>query len=152
MARRQNSHAISGVLAALATTVVLSVVACGTSPVGVEACQRIEKVRCESAPGCNIDLGHPVHNGDTPSKAVAACIRYYDDQCLHGLVTTTEPGTQDVDACINAITTGSCDVVKSPETNAACSFLIPPSAAPASPADAAATDSAAASDAQADGG
>src|SRR4029079_16340391 len=106
--------------------------ACGTSPIGVDACQKIERVRCESAQACGFTLETPVHNGDTPEKTVAACIRYYDGQCQHGIAGPKEPGPQQVDACVNAIITGSCDVVRAPETSSACSFLIPPaSAAPA---------------------
>jgi hypothetical protein len=116
-----------------------SSVACGTEAIGVDACQKIERVRCESAPACGIDLGRPLHSGNTPEKDVAACIRYYDDQCLHGLVITKEPSPQSVDACVNAIITGDCAVVKTPESVPACEFLVPP-AAPvptAAPADAA---------------
>ena len=110
--------------AALGTTF-----ACGTSPVGVESCQKIERVRCESAQACGLKLDRPAHQGETPEQAVAACIRYYDDQCLHGLATTIEPSSQAVDACVNAIITGDCEIVKAPETNAACKFLIPPASA-----------------------
>ena len=107
--------------------------ACGTDAVGIEACQKVERVRCESAQACNIDLTRPVHSGDTPSKNVGACIRYYDDQCLHGLVNATEPDTRAVDACIAAIINGSCDVVRTPESHPDCKWLIPPEPAPAPP-------------------
>lgn len=103
-----------------------SATACGTEPVGVEACQKIERVRCESAPACGIDLHRPLHTGDKPENDVAACIRYYDAQCLHGLVITKEPGPQAVDACVDAIIAGDCSVVKTPESHEACAFLIPP--------------------------
>lgn len=109
---------------------IASVVACGTDPVGVEACQKIEKVRCESAPACNISLERPRHIGDSPSNDVAACIRYYDDQCLHGIVAQKEPAPQDVDACVNAIINGSCAVVERPETAPECALLVPPTSAP----------------------
>lgn len=108
--------------------------ACGTEPVGVEACQKIERVRCESAPACKIDLRRPVHSGSTPVNDVASCIRYYEDQCLHGLAITKEPSPQVVDACVNAIVTGDCSVVKTPESHPDCQFLVPPTAAPASDA------------------
>ncbi len=126
----------TGLLAILASSA-----ACGTEPVGVESCQKIERVRCESAQACGIDLGRPVHHGDTESRNVGACIRYYDDQCLHGLVAPTDPGPQAVDACVQAIITGSCDVVRAPETHPDCAWLIPPAEPPppppAPPADAA---------------
>lgn len=101
-------------------------VACGTDPVGVESCRKIEKVRCESAAACGIDLTRPVHVGEGAKADVAACIRYYDEQCLHGLVAPTDPGPQAVDACVDAIIFGDCSVVRAPETDPACSFLVPP--------------------------
>jgi hypothetical protein len=134
----------------LAFVAVGSSTACGTEPVGVEACQKIERVRCESAPACDIDLHRPVHSGNTPEKAVAACIRYYDDQCLHGLATTKEPSPQSVDACVNAIITGDCSVVKTPESSPACKFLLPP-AAP-TPDAASAVDAASTADAATESG
>lgn len=115
------------VAAAIVGVVSAGSVACSTSPVGVNACKRIEQVRCESAQACGITLESPVHQGDTPEQNVAACVRYYDDACLHGIAAPTEPATQDVDACVNAIITGTCDVVKKPESHAACAFLVPPS-------------------------
>jgi len=125
VASTRQRAAIVAVLA-LALGALVSSAACGTEPVGVEACRKIERVRCESAQACGIDLGRPLHSGDSPESNVAACIRYYDDQCLHGLSTTKEPSPQSVDACVDAIITGDCAVVKEPEKNEACSFLIPP--------------------------
>src|SRR4051812_33957863 len=80
------------VLAALLALGLTTALACGTEPVGVEACRRIETARCENAFSCGIDLSKPVHRGDTPSLDVGACKRYYEDACLHGLVTTEDPG------------------------------------------------------------
>ncbi len=113
-------------VASAAAALLACVLACGTDPVGVEACRKIERVRCESAPACGIDISKPVHSGKSAESDVAACIRYYDDQCLHGLAAGKDPGPQAVDACVNAIITGDCSVVKTPESNAACAFLIPP--------------------------
>jgi hypothetical protein len=115
-----------GIVTAALVVVTAGSFACGTSPIGVEACQKIERVRCESAQACGINLGSPVHPGDTPEKNVAACIRYYDDQCLHGIAGPKEPGPQAVDACVNAIITGDCSVVKEPQTHSSCDFLVPP--------------------------
>jgi hypothetical protein len=133
---------LAAVVAALA-----SVLACGTEAKGVEACKRIERIRCETAAACGIDLKNPVHRGDTPSDDVGACIRYYDDACLHGLTAAIEPGSVAVDDCVRALENGSCDVIRAPETTRECSFLVPvaePAPAPvttdASTADAAATD------------
>lgn len=113
------------VLGGLAAIIVASApVACGTDPIGVEACKKIEKVRCESAQACGIDLKRPAHErDDDPVANVAACIRYYDDQCLHGIVVETEPAPQAVDACVNAIITSDCSVVRSPEIHPSCAFL-----------------------------
>lgn len=113
-------------LAALALAGLGGTVACGTEAVGVDACRKIEKVRCESAGACGIDLIRPVHAGEGPKADVAACTRYYDDQCLHGLVMAKEPGAQAVDACVDAIINGDCSVVEAPETAPACAFLVPP--------------------------
>lgn len=135
----------AGVLAGVAFALVAigASAACGTEVVGVEACQRVERVRCESAQACGIDLGRPTHEGNTPEKNVAACIRYYDDQCLHGIVAPKEPGPQAVDACVNAIIQGDCSVVRSPESHPDCRFLVPPAPPPAAGPDAAAEASAA---------
>ncbi|HEY8077236.1 MAG TPA: hypothetical protein VIF62_24085, partial [Labilithrix sp.] len=88
------------------------VFACGTDPVGVESCKKIEHARCENAPACGIDLGTPVHRGDTPELAVVACERFYDDACLHGFAAPADPGDTAVQACIDAINTSDCSVVK----------------------------------------
>ncbi len=119
--------------------------ACGTDPVGVEACRQIERARCESAFGCGIDLAKPVHRGSTPSLDVGACKRYYEDACLHGLVAREDPGAVKVQDCVNAINdpTTSCDVVIAPEKHPSCAFLVPapaPADAAPAPADAAPAD------------
>jgi len=113
------------ILAGLGTIAFLSAAACGNDPVGIDACQRIEKVRCESAQACGVDLARPLHSGGTAAENVASCTRYYDDQCLHGLSSGVDPGDTKVTACVNAIATGDCNTVKEPQTNAACSFLTP---------------------------
>lgn len=112
--------------------------ACGTDPVGVETCRRIEFARCENAPACNVSLERPVHRGDSPSDDVGACKRYYDTACLHGLAAPTDPGGPQVQACVDAINTGPCEWVVSPELAPACAFLVPPAPPPPPPADAAA--------------
>jgi hypothetical protein len=115
-----------------------SALACGTEPVGVDSCRKIEDARCENAMSCGIDLSKPVHRGDTPSQDVGACKRFYEDACLHGLAAPTDPGAVAVQACVDAINnTPDCDVVKNPEKSPACAFLIPPAPPPAPAADAA---------------
>jgi hypothetical protein len=124
-------------VAGLAPAIAL---ACGTEPVGVDTCRKIETARCESAPACGIDLGSPTHNGDDPKSAVASCIRYYDDACLHGIAAPEDPGSVKTQACVDAILNGSCDIVKTPETAPDCAWLVPP--APPAPAPAPVADAA----------
>ncbi len=101
--------------------------ACGTSAVDVQACREIETARCNHAQACGISLTTPVHDGND----VDFCIRFYDDQCLHGLVTQQVPGTNAVNECVKAInaaadpTVANCDVLKNPQSSPLCSFLIP---------------------------
>jgi hypothetical protein len=125
--------------------------ACGTDAVGVETCRKIEEARCRQAPNCGIDLGTPKHR-DTD---VDACIRFYRDACLHGLESPTDPGPNgpQTQACIDAINKGNCDIVKTPQNDPACAWLIPPQpppAADASDAPADAPDAATANDAASD--
>lgn len=102
----------------------LATPACGTEPVGVDACKKIERARCESAEACGISLERPLHEEDSPVNNVAACIRYYNDQCLHGLA-VKDPGGPAVDACVQAIINGDCSAVRTPQAHPACSFLAP---------------------------
>ncbi len=113
--------------AALGMTALLaaSVGACGTDAVGVGACREIENARCAQASACGIDLTLPVHS-DTPSSNVDACVRFYHEQCLHGLAAAKEPGAVAVKACVDTIKAGDCAVVKAPETAPACAWLVPP--------------------------
>lgn len=127
--------------------------ACGNDAVGVETCRQVETARCQQAPHCpNINLGTPVHR-DSPATDIEACTRYYRDACLHGLETTTDPGSVVAKACVDAISLGDCAVVYHPETHPSCAWLIPPAAAvdaaAAAMADAAAADTAVAADAPA---
>jgi hypothetical protein len=106
------------------------IAACGTDAVGVETCRQIEEARCRSAPNCpDINLSVPVHRG-SPGTDIDACIRYYHDACLHGLV-ASDPGGPATKACVDAINAGDCKVVEHPETVTACAWLTPPAPAPA---------------------
>jgi hypothetical protein len=116
----------------LAAGVASLALACGTDAVGVSACRSIETARCEAAPACGISLALPVHIGDD----VSACVRFYNDQCLHGLVTQSTPSTVAVNACVAAIqaagalaakkNTSAClNTVQNPQNTAACAFLNP---------------------------
>ena len=115
--------------------------ACGTDAVGIGACREVETARCTHAAACGVDLSHPVHSDGTEGD-VESCIRFYQDQCLHGLVASKEPGAIAVKACVDAISSGDCAVVKQPETSSACAWLIPPAAVDAAVADSATTDAA----------
>jgi hypothetical protein len=120
-------------LAPIAVAVLTALApACGTSAVGVQACRSIETARCEAAPACKLALSPPVYIGD----AVTACVRFYDDQCLHGLVTTLTPTTLEVNQCVAAINAAGaaaakgnlafCGTVSEPGQNlTACGFLNP---------------------------
>jgi uncharacterized membrane protein YgcG len=73
---------------------VLAPQACSTKAVGIDQCRDIEYARCEAAVSC-------------PSvfevKDVAACKRFYRDQCLHGLALAHSPAKSDVRDCIDVI-------------------------------------------------
>ncbi len=74
---------------------------CGTEAQGIEACRKVEEERCRQAPACG-DLAI------TTADDVQACVRFYRDQCLHGLV-TADPGAPVVDRCVRAIqAAGTC--------------------------------------------
>lgn len=109
---------MSGVAGALA--VWLGVSACGTSPVGVSACEQIETARCQRAPACGVSLEPPY---STSGGDVAECIRFYQVACLHGL-TVPNPGAEAVNACVLSIQTSPCDG-RAPlfETDPACDWL-----------------------------
>ena len=106
---------------------IAAAVACGTDPVGVDACRQIEYARCENANSCGIDLSVPTHAGDSPNLDVGACKRFYDTECLHGMNISDDPGSAKTQACVDAINdpNSGCGIVKAPETSPACSFLVP---------------------------
>lgn len=113
--------------AALAALPLVALAGCGTDAVGVQACRQIQEARCRQAPACGIPLEPPYHaNGSD----VDGCIRFYNDQCLHGLANGNDPGPIAVNACVAAInrgpmTDGGCSVVLSPQTADGCSWLAP---------------------------
>lgn len=128
------------VVASVATAlgaVILAAPACGTDPVGVDECRKIEKARCESAQACGINLSQLKHADSTPATNVGACERYYDDACLHGLALSKDPGGVVVDQCVNAIINGDCGIVENPQNYPACAFLVPAAADASTDADAA---------------
>ncbi len=117
--------------------VASSIGACGSTPVAVDACRSIESARCQWATACHIDLEFPVRRSEATSS-VDDCIRYYNDACLHGIVAPTDPGQTLTNACVDAINTGDCNIVRNPEKSPACAWLsaTPPDASAADAADA----------------
>ena len=110
---------------------------CGTDAVGVDACRQIQQARCKQAPSCGIEA--PNHTSGTD---VDACIRFYNDACLHGLSSGMDPGPASVNACVDAINRapqmdGGCAIVAAPELTRECSWLTPPTPVDASPGEAA---------------
>ena len=113
VARASASLLVAGVLASGA--------ACGTDAVGVDGCQEIEAARCRRAVECGLALDSPRPAADP----VAACERFYFDACLHGIQSGKEPTVPQRKACVEAVTTGACDVVRQPERAAGCAFIVP---------------------------
>lgn len=110
---------------ALALSGAASLAACGTDATSVDGCRKIEEARCRRAQACGVDLEHIKHPGTSADDALSGCIRYYHEACLHGTVSTQDPGPTAVQSCVDAVTSGTCDVVKAPETVTACGWMIP---------------------------
>lgn len=102
---------------------------CGTDAVDVDGCRQIMEASCRQAPVCGIALDTPNFTSGTD---VEACVRYYNDACLHGLA-VSNPGPSAVDACVAAIKADTkakdgCSVVRAPQTDVvACGWLKPAS-------------------------
>jgi hypothetical protein len=111
---------------ALALTAGLGAAACGNGANSVDACRQLESARCVRAQSCGLDLEFPLHEGTSAADAVTACQLYYQDACLHGLVTPLVPTSKDVSNCLAAIQHGDCNAVVNPQDNAACAWLNPP--------------------------
>ncbi len=80
------------------------------------------------AQSCGIDMSFPLHSGDSPADNITACQLFYQDACLHGLVTPIAPTSAQVNACLYAIQKGDCNAVVNPQNNSACAWLNPPDA------------------------
>lgn len=120
---------------------------CGTDAVGIGDCRELERARCAAGPAC----GFP---------DVEACVRYERDHCLHGVPLESISAGQ-IDACVLDVQRAgecaagqgpatpadacavpvalvaaatACDVVRSPERAASCSFLAPSAGSVAAPA------------------
>ncbi len=123
--------------AGLFAGVIGAAAACGTDAVGVDACREIEAARCKRAAECAIALDAPRPAGDP----TAACERFYLDACLHGIQSGREPTVPQRKACVDAVTTGTCEIVRQPEKAPGCAFIIPDESSPAAQAADAATTS-----------
>jgi hypothetical protein len=115
-------------LALLAGTGALIAAACSSGANDVSACQAIETARCQVAPACpaNFNLEDPVETGDP----VTACIRFYKDECLHGLGTSLVPSSAQVSGCVNAILSAGPQATQSravgDDAAAPCAFIVNP--------------------------
>lgn len=137
------------------TTLGALALGCGTDAKGTDTCREIEEERCRQAPAC------PSQFRVRSEEDVKSCVRFYRDQCLHGMA-APEPGKPALDACLQTIKragdcaragasslaecpvavstqtalTTACEVLVHPEQAAECSFLVPPvvEAPPAPPA------------------
>ena len=152
----------AGTLSAVTAFGFVTASGCATDAKGVDDCRKIEQARCDAGKVCGF------------VEDIEACKRFYRDQCLHGL-THQSPGTLQVDRCVQTIRaagtcattdpnielaacaevtaaapelTLACDVVRSPEKTAECSFLVnapPPDAGSSAAAGAAGAGGAAGS-------
>jgi hypothetical protein len=109
--------------AVLLSSTVLLIAACSSGAVGVDACRRVEEIRCQRALSCKVDLSRPPHDPVNPEADVAACARHYQEACQHGIVAAKEPSVQEVDVCVKALRDGPCTSIVAPETDKACVFL-----------------------------
>lgn len=74
----------------------ISLLGCNTGAVAIQECRDIEYVRCEAAPACGV--------GEVKTEEdVAACRRFYKEQCLHGIAGPKPPPAQAHKACLAAI-------------------------------------------------
>ncbi|HET7542327.1 MAG TPA: hypothetical protein VFK05_20805 [Polyangiaceae bacterium] len=131
-----------GLLSAVCAFTLVSATGCGTEAQGINECRQIEQARCEAAHSCGL------------ISDVAACQRYYRDQCLHGLPVSPPTSTQ-LKECVatiqaagvcatqaedpnkallrecdprvtqGALVLTACGLVQEPEKSVECSFLSP---------------------------
>jgi len=132
-------------LSAASAFTLVTAAGCGTDAKGVDDCRDIEEARCSAAKTCGV------------VSDVAACQRFYRDQCLHGL-SVSSPGAVIVKACVATISAAgmcamqgvdtllsdcadptlstsaptaqtACEIVTNPEKANPCAFLMPGAAA-----------------------
>lgn len=114
-------------LALGASAVIGGVIACGQGAVGTDACNQVEHARCKWIEQCFADAanyGLPTRRSESTSP-VDDCDRFYNDACLHGLVSNVAPTDTQVSTCVAAINAATdCTIVANPETSDACAFLL----------------------------
>ena len=80
---------------AICAFTLVNAAGCGTDAKGIDDCRDIEQARCAAAKSCGIE-------------DVAACQRFYRDQCLHGL-SISAPSSSVLKACLATIrSAGAC--------------------------------------------
>jgi hypothetical protein len=129
-------------LSAVCAFTLVSTMGCETDAQGIDECREIEQTRCTAAKECGFVTD------------VAACQRFYRDQCLHGLPVAS-PGSVQIQKCVATIRAAgqcvqqaggsdtllrdcdppvtesargvftACNLVKEPEKSQECSFLTP---------------------------
>jgi len=83
-------------LSAVCAFTLVSATGCSTDAQGVDECREIEQTRCTAAKECGL------------VSDVAACQRFYRDQCLHGLPVSS-PGSVQIQKCVATIrAAGQC--------------------------------------------
>lgn len=116
--------ALAAPFAMLAVALSAAGPGCANDGYGIDACRQIEAERCRWVVACNIGVGV---RRDNESSPVDDCVRFYRDECLHGMTyLTQDPSDTDVGKCTTAIHNAtSCDIVRHPENDPACSWLKP---------------------------
>ena len=64
---------------------------CNTGAIAIKQCREIENARCEASAACGV------------IDDVAACQRFYRDQCLHGIAGPKEPTADTEKRCVDMI-------------------------------------------------
>lgn len=92
-------------LAALISLLSVSLpLSCSTGAVAVQECREIENLRCEVSEACGT------------VDDVAACQRFYDGHCLHGIEGPKKPSADELDRCLDAIDGAGRCAKDDPET------------------------------------
>lgn len=125
------------VLAAAVALALPFAPACGSDARSTDTCRQIESARCKRGAECIQGFV-----GDENS-----CVQFYDVQCGRGVQDSVkEPSSYELQACLDAISKGSCLAVQDPSKVPECYFLTANASQPdtgaADTSDAASTDTA----------